>query len=184
MWRDRPVKEAEWLPEADFDTPRRLAMLNEYKRLTGRADDPNADPDGRGWVREVVKHEKRGRGRNRRTVYRVRWFTSEDGVPNTIGLRDEWVFREQLLAPETTLGPLDQGDDRLERDDESDSDAASSDDDDDAGPGGGGPGGGGGPLAWDSASGRPKVTVSGAIGSADRGRRPPAPRPSYSRAAP
>ena len=157
-------------------------MLNEYKRLTGRADDPNADPDGRGWVREVVKHEKRGRGRNRRTVYRVRWFTSEDGVPNTIGLRDEWVFREQLLAPETTLGPLDQGDDRPERDDESDSDAASSDDD--VGPGGGGPGGGGGPLAWDSASGRPKVTVSGAIGSADRGRRPPAPRPSYSRAAP
>ena len=164
VWRDRPVKEAEWLPEADFDTPRRLAMLNEYKRLTGRADDPNADPDGRGWVREVVKHEKRGRGRNRRTVYRVRWFTSEDGVPNTIGLRDEWVFREQLLAPETTLGPLDQGDDRPERDDESDSDAASSDDDD-AGPGGDGPGGGGGPLAWDSASGRPKVTVSGAIGS-------------------
>ena len=166
-WRDRPVKEAEWLPEADFDTPRRLAMLNEYKRLTGRADDANADPGGRGWVREAVKRERRGRGRSRRTVYRVRWFTSEDGVPNTIGLRDEWVFREQLLAPETTLGPLDQGDDRPQPDDEGDSgsDDASSGGDDDAGGGGGGPGGVGGPLAWDSASGRPKVTVSGAIGS-------------------
>lgn len=167
-WRDRPMKEAKWLPEADFDTPYRRTMLDDYKRRTGRVDDPNADPQGRGWVREAVKREKRGRGRNRRTVYRVRWFVSED-VPNTIELRDEWVFREHLLNPTAALGPLDEGDDRPDWKDESDSDVASSDDDGpgagDGGDGRDGGDGGGGPLTWDSASGRPKVTVSGAIRS-------------------
>ena len=163
VWTGKPVKDATWLPEADFDTPARRRLLAAFKALTGGETDPQLT----GFVRGVVATRTRGRGRQKHTEYKVQWLTTELGVPDR--LASEWLRRRQVVNPERALGARDQG---AEPDaDSSSDDDGSSDDDDDDGPPPGGPGeaddeGGGATLkvmVWDAGAARAKVSLRGAI---------------------
>ena len=165
VWRGKPVKDATWLPEADFDTPARRRLLAAFKAATGG----EADPQLTGFVRGVVATRTRGRGRQKHTEYKVRWLTTESGVPDR--LASEWLRRRQVVNPERALGARDAGAE-ADADSSSDEDGSSSDDDDPppGGPGGADPDGGGDGatlkvMVWDAGAARAKVSLAGAIGT-------------------
>ena len=177
QWQGVPLERATWVQEREMDTPRRRALLAALKAATGGDE----DPQGKGWVREVVDRQARGVGRARRLEYRVRWLVDE-GVPDARAL--EWVRRDQLVVPlvldeaEAALGGAgddgsggeedddgsgsddDDGSDDDEEDDdpqppELELDAARSDDDDERSLVDA--------LAWDAGSQRAKVSLRRAI---------------------
>ena len=124
-----------------MDTPRRRALLAALKAATGGDE----DPQGRGWVREVVGRQTRGEGRARRVEYRVRWRV-DDGVPDAVAL--EWVRRDQMVVPAV----LDEADAAMGGGD---------------GSGGGGGGGGGDDASSSDDSGDdplpPEVELDGCV---------------------
>ena len=60
QWQGVPLERATWVQEREMDTPRRRALLAALKAATGGDE----DPQGRGWVREVVDRQARGEGRH------------------------------------------------------------------------------------------------------------------------
>jgi hypothetical protein len=123
QWQGVPLARATWVQEREMDTPRRRALLAALKAATGGDE----DPQGRGWVREVVGRQARGEGRARRVEYRVRWRV-DDGVPDAVAF--EWVRRDQLVVPAV----LDEADAAMGGGGDGgggDDDASSSDDSDD-----------------------------------------------------
>jgi hypothetical protein len=101
QWQGVPLERATWVQEREMDTPRRRALLAALKAATGGDE----DPQGKGWVREVVDRQVRGVGSARRLEYRVRWLVDE-GVPDARAL--EWVRRDQLVVP-SVLWSSDKG---------------------------------------------------------------------------
>ena len=120
QWQGVPLERATWVQEREMDTPRRRALLAALKAATGGDE----DPQGKGWVREVVDRQARGVGRARRLEYRVRWLVDE-GVPDARAL--EWVRRDQLVVQSV----LDEAEAALGRDGGGAGDGGGGDEDND-----------------------------------------------------
>ena len=173
VWRDKPLAQATWLPEADFDTQTRQTLLTAFKQQTGGETDPQMV----GFVRGVVATRMVGRGRARRTEYKVRWLITEPGVPEK--LQTEWLRRSAVVNQATALGARDQGpEDEPDSSDDSLDDSDSSDEMDDPEAPPDAPGGGYDgddalrALVWDAGAVRAKVSIRGAIATLD-GPEPP-----------
>ena len=148
-YKDYGDEAIEWLPKREFDTPLRRRMVAEYKSRTGG----ETDPEGKGWVRKLHESKEVGRGRQRRTEYKVEWLMDPE-VPKLDRLFD-WVVRSQLLSPDAVLGPAaaaQGGSAALPTlPEEEDSDASDGDDDNYVDGDG---------LVWDASSQRFRISIS------------------------